>query len=114
MPGDGLPRGFRKLGLGPKMYRRIIEAESFVTSNNHNLSQFGKLLWNKIRNDKMFYTFYNQRSAFAFASNHDPGMIIETLERVINFKCYDKVLLDKDFVSNYKHLLIKSQLKKYI
>lgn len=110
MTGDGIPRAFRNLGLGCKIYRAILEKVDYISSEDHNLSSHGKLLWNSLRKNEMFYTFYHQTRAFCFASDKDPNVIIRILEENINPDYINQILWDIDFVEKHRSLIQKSRL----
>lgn len=110
MTGDGIPRAFRNLGLGCKIYRAILEKVDYISSEDHNLSSHGKLLWNSLRKNEMFYTFYHRNRAFCFASDKDPNVIIRILEENINPDYINQILWDIDFVEKHRSLIQKSRL----
>lgn len=110
MSGDGIPRYLRKLGLGSKIYRAILEKENFIFSNSQNLSEYAKMVWDSIRKDPLFYTFFTKYHAYCFASNKPPVEIIQILEE--QFEHWDEeVLWDEDFVSQHLSLIQKSKIK---
>lgn len=113
IPGNGLPRGFRKLGLGPKMYRKIVEEIGYISSEEYQLSEFGKLLWNNLRKNNLFYTFVNERRGFAFPSSEKAETILSILDEKFNFN-YSEALLDDDFEIKHTDLIIKTQMAKYL
>ncbi len=108
MSGDGIPRSIRGLGLGCKIYRAILIYEDYLSSEDHNLSSYGKMLWNSLRKNSLFYSFYDKNYAYCFASDKDPNFIIQTLEK--KFKYSDEILWDDDFVINHSFLIEKSDI----
>lgn len=108
--GDGIPRSIRGLSLGCKIYRAILNYEDYLSSEDHNLSSFGKMLWNSLRKDPMFYTFYRKNRAFCFSSDKDPQRIIDILEQNINPDNFNQVLWDTDFVEKHRSLILNSSL----
>lgn len=108
--GDGIPRSIRGLGLGCKIYRAILEKEDYLTSEERSLSSHGKMLWNSLRRNDMFYTFYHRTRAFCFSSDKDPKTIIQILEKNIDPLCVNQVLWDNNFVKKYRSLIQKSKL----
>lgn len=108
--GDGIPRSIRCLGLGCKIYRAILKYEDYLSSEDHNLSSYGKMLWNSLRKDPMFYTFYRKNRAFCFSSDKDPKRIIDILEKNINPDNFNQVLWDTDFVEKHRSLILNSSL----
>lgn len=107
---DGIPRSIRGLGLGCKIYRAILEKEDYLTSLDHNLSSHGKMLWNSLRKNELFYTFYHRTRAFCFSSDKDPVTIIQILEENISPENFNQVLWDADFVEKHRSLILNSSL----
>lgn len=108
---DGIPRSIRGLGLGCKIYRAILAKEEYLTSEDHNLSSHGKMLWNSLRRNNMFYTFYHRTRAFCFSSDKNPKTIIDILEKNINPDNFNQVLWDNDFVEKHRSLILNSSLE---
>lgn len=107
---DGIPRSIRNLGLGCKIYRAVLEKEDYLTSSDHNLSSYGKMLWNSLRKSALFYTFYHRTRAFCFSSDKNPEAIIKILEQNINPANFNQVLWDNDFIEKYRSLVQNSSL----
>lgn len=110
---DGIPRSIRKLGLGCKIYRAILEFEDFITSRDSQLSDFGKILWNSLRRNIMFYTFYTEYHAYCFASDKSSSEIIRTLEKELATE-QGNVLWDEDFLKINKREIEQSSLKSLL
>ncbi|TKC62418.1 hypothetical protein FBD94_09370 [Pedobacter hiemivivus] len=100
-----IAKSFRRLGLGCKIYRAILEYTDYITSEERQLSGYGKLIWNSL-----FFTFYTERRAFCFASDKDGAQILKVLEEKINPEYIDNMLWDEDFVERFKPLIMKSKL----
>jgi len=106
--GGGLYKQLRGLGLGWKTYRALLEHEPYLSSRNHELYDYGRLLWNSIRRRQDFYSFYNKNNGFCFASDKDSLEIIEILEKMM--KSQSEMLWDTDFVSQNKALILRSSI----
>ena len=111
--GDGIPRSIRGLDLGCKIYRAILEREDYLTSSEQNLSSHGKMLWNSLRKNKMFFTFYHSTRAFCFSSDKEPSIIIQILKDNISPENFTHVLWDTDFVKKHCSLIKKSNLATF-
>jgi len=105
---DGIPRSIRGLGLGCKIYRAILGYENYITSREDSLSSFGKILWNSIRKNSLFYTFYDKNNAICFALDRPPELIIQDLEKYFIYS--KEILWDDDFVSENRLLLMESSI----
>lgn len=110
MSDDGIPRSIRGLGLGCKIYRALLDKENYLTSEERSLSSHGKMLWNSLRRNNMFYTFYHRTRAFCFSSDKDAITIIQILEENISPESFNQVLWDNDFVEKHRSLILNSSL----
>jgi hypothetical protein len=111
---SNLPEAFKKLGLGLKIYRAILQNVNFISSENRELSPYGKLIWNKMRTSDMFFTFYTRKLGFSFPSNYSPSDIIQTLYSQIKSINPDEILWDENFFNDNLNLIISSPLNKYV
>ncbi len=55
-PGSGLSQSFRNLGLGKKIFKRIIQEVGFITSEHRDT--FGEIK-NSIQSDLLWFSLYN-------------------------------------------------------
>ncbi|MBE8723382.1 hypothetical protein [Flavobacterium hungaricum] len=112
--GEGIPRSIRGLGLGCKIYRAILDHEEYLTSKEEGLFGNGKILWNSLRRNPLFYTFYYNTRAFCFAADKNPQEIIQILEDQINHHIITNILWDNDFVREYRPLIEQSNLRSLL
>lgn len=113
--GNGMTNGFRNLGLGIKIYRKVVEEVGFISSEDDDeLSSFGKLMWNSMRNSNLFFTFFFKTKSFAFPSIVDPNFVIDTISNHIGSLNFNEILWDEDFLRENIELIKESPLKKYL
>jgi hypothetical protein len=110
MSGCGIARSFRQLGLGCKIYRAMLEHADFLSSEDRNLSGYGKLIWNSMKNSNLFYTFYTSEKAFCFSADKKGEEILAILERNIDPVFIHALLWDKDFLKKFTPLIRESKL----
>ena len=110
--GDGIPISIRGLNLGWKLYRAIIEKEEYIITLNKDLSGFGKLLWNSLRNNENLVTFFHENGGFCFSMETQPNRIIKILEN--ETKYFENLLFDNTFLEKNNALINSSELKRFI
>lgn len=110
--GDGIAPGFRKLGLGCKLYRKMLDKFDFICSEDRNLSAYGKLVWNSMRKNEMFYTFYTPVKAYSFTSEKPVIEILNIL--TVETKYVNLFLWDDNFLEQNRELIMNSDMKRFI
>jgi hypothetical protein len=110
--GGGIPPICRNLGLGKKIYRKILQDYRYITSVNDKTSMEAKLMWNSLRKDKMFSTFFYKNGALCFRSDEDPTFIIGKLEKLNNNLKLESLLWDENFKNENTELIQSSGLSK--
>lgn len=103
--GNGLPIGFRGLGLGKKIYKKVISEVNYISSEEHKSYKYSHLLWSSLIIDKELYLFMNKDWVYAFPSTESPGSIISRIEVFFKHNSKGECAFDEEFVArNIAHL----------
>ena len=110
--GNGISLGFRNLGLGCKLYRKMLSEFDYISSEDDSLSANGKMIWNSMRQNEMFYTFYTPIRGYAFSSDKPAQEILTVLCN--KTKTQNSFLWDDDFLEENRELILSSEMTKFI
>ncbi|MCK9445510.1 hypothetical protein M0Q50_01285 [bacterium] len=99
---NGLPNFMKGLGLGKKIYRKMIKDYNYVSSfNGFNPSRDSDLVWNSIAtNDKDIYIFMNDDNIICFWNEYEFDKIVEKLKDF--YKIKGVMTFDDDFLLRYE------------
>lgn len=108
---DGIPKIIRGLGLGKKIYKKLIKEYDFISSINiySEPSIESSMVWHFLATDKDVYIFSNNDNFICFWKNYNPDKIISKLEEYFRYP-YDNIQLDDDFISLHQDLIKKSDI----
>jgi len=104
--GYGLPIAFRSLGLGKKIYKKIISEVGYISSENHGSYKYSHLLWSSLIKDEDIYTFMNNNWILAFLKDQKPDVIIERLEKFFQHNAKNDCVLDESFIKANRNLFM--------
>jgi hypothetical protein len=108
---NGLPDFLKNIGLGKKVYKKLIKDFKYISSfvgNYNNLDS--NMVWSSILQDKDIYSFTNDDNYISFWKDSEYDLIINKLKEF--YKIKGKVEFDDDFLTNYK--LTKKELESLI
>lgn len=111
---SGLPHSIQGLGLGTKIYRSLVSLKGYLLSRDHQLSGQGRLLWNSLRRNPEFYTFFTKHIGLCFSSETPEEKILQTLEDVIPMDYPDELLIDPEFISKESKLFSQTRFSNMI
>jgi hypothetical protein len=97
---NGLPIFMKNIGLGKKIYKKLIKKINYVSSfYGYEPSIDSDMTWLSILNDKEIYSFINDNNIISFWNEYEYGEIIEKLKL---FYEHDGVkTFDDDFLLRY-------------
>jgi len=97
---NGLPIFMRNLGIGKKIYKKLIKDYNYISSfNGNNPSIDSSITWNSIIDDSDIFSFINDDNIISFWKDYDYNKIINKLS---NFYKYDGIkIFDNDFKIKY-------------
>lgn len=107
-----LPIFMKGLGLGKKIYKKLIKDFGYISSIGHESSEGSNMVWHSLTEDKELYNFINNDNIIVFFNDINYEMIMEKLKLFFNNNGH--WLVDDDFIEKYKELLKKSFLKNNI
>lgn len=108
-----LPIFMKGLGLGKKIYKKLIKDFGYISSTGGKYSDESSMVWHSLSEDKEIYTFVsNDDNIISFFNDVDYEIIMEKLE--IFFKDSTKIIVDDDFIEKYREMLEESFLKNNI
>lgn len=95
-----LPIFVKGIGLGKKIYKKIIKDFDFISSyEGYEPSFDSNAVWESLVKDSDLYTFTNDNNFITFYKNVDYKIIIEKLEQF--FKIKGQFYFDQDFIKKY-------------
>lgn len=98
---NGLPNFIKNIGLGKKIYKKLIKDFGFISSfSGFKPSLDSDMVWKSIANDKEIFTFSNDDNLISFWNNLEYEFIIEKLKIFYNNK--GSIQIDDDFISKFK------------
>lgn len=97
---NGLPNFMKKLGLGQKIYKKLIKDFDYISSfYGIKPSIDSDMVWDKIADDKEIFTFLNDNNIICFWSDYKYENIIKILKEFYKHK--GVIILDDDFCKKY-------------
>lgn len=98
---NGLPLFMRGLGLGKKVYKRLIVDFGYLSSfEGYGPSKESSMVWNSLADDHELYTFTNDGNIICFHQGVPLEGILEVLGRFYRIPG-EVVVLDSDFLRRY-------------
>jgi hypothetical protein len=95
-----LPPFMQNLGLGKKIYKKLIEDFNYISSTGDNYSIESSMVWKSISTDNDIYFFSNGKNIIIFSKKYKKEKIITQLKKF--FKLLNKEhYLDSEFLKNY-------------
>lgn len=98
---NGLPNFMKNLGLGKKIYKKLIKDFGFISSFtgfSHSLDS--DMVWKSIATDKEIFTFSNDNNLISFWSGLDYEFIMDKLKKF--YKNKGSIQIDDDFLLKFK------------
>lgn len=97
---NGLPNFMKGIGLGKKIYKKLIKDFGYISSfNGYDPSLDSYMVWNSIARDKDIFTFINDENIISFWNEIDYDIIIEKLK--IFYISSGNREIDDDFLLRY-------------
>jgi hypothetical protein len=87
--GEGLPLSFRRLGLGVKMYKRVLLEIGYLVTLYPDSKGYSDLLWDSIISDDDFYSFVSEKPMLCCLRESPPENLLSILQE--QFSSYDKI-----------------------
>lgn len=98
---NGLPNFMKGIGLGKKIYKKLIKDFGFISSfNGYEPSLDSSMVWRSLATDKEIFTFSNDENLISFWNELDYDLIIEKLKNFYKYK--GKIQIDDDFLKKFK------------
>ena len=98
---DGLPNFMKNLGIGKKIYKKLIKNLNYLSSfYGVEPSMDSNMTWDSILNDNEIYSFTNDDNIICFWYEFDYDKIIEKLKQF--FKYDGDIKIDDDFLLQYE------------
>lgn len=97
---NGLPNFMKNLGLGKKLYKRLIVQFDYISSfNSNDPSLDSNMVWNSIVTDEEIFSFSQNENIISFWNKVEYKIILEKLKE---FLVSDKlIIVDQDFLIKY-------------
>lgn len=97
---NGLPNFMKGIGLGKKIYKKLICDFGYISSyNGYEPSLDSSMVWESIANDKELFTFSNDENLICFWNELEYETIIEKLKEFYEHK--GNIQFDDDFLTKY-------------
>ena len=97
---NGLPLFMKGLGLGKKIYKKLICDFGYISSyNGYEPSLDSSMVWESLANDKDLFTFSNDENLISFWNELEYETIIEKLKEFCEHS--GNVQFDDDFLTKY-------------
>lgn len=94
---NGLPNFMKGIGLGKKIYKKLIKDFGFISSfNGYEPSLESSMVWRSLATDSEIFTFTNDDNIISFWSDLDYNLIIQKLKLFYQKK--GKIQIDNDFL----------------
>lgn len=94
---NGLPNFMKGIGLGKKIYKKLIKDFGFISSfNGYEPSLESSMVWRSLATDSEIFTFTNDDNIISFWSDLDYNLIIQKLKLFYQKK--GKIQIDDDFL----------------
>lgn len=96
-----LPNFLRGIGLGKKIYKKLIKDLNFLSSlSGYQPSINSNMVWSSILDDKEIYSFLNGDNIISFYHTYSYKKICDKLKTFYEYK-NSKIILDDDFCIRY-------------
>ena len=117
---NGLPNFMKILGLGKKIYKKLIKDFNYISSfYGYNPSIDSDLVWNSVLDDNEVYSFINDNNIISFWNEYEYDEIIEKLKEF--YKIPGEMFFDDDFLKKYnlnenelKQIIVQKELKMLV
>ena len=97
---NGLPNFMRGLGLGKKIYKKLIHDFGYISSfNGYDPSLDSSMVWESLAGDKDLFTFSNDENIISFWNGLDYDIIIKKLKEFYTHT--GTIQFDDDFLKKY-------------
>lgn len=97
---NGLPNFLKNIGLGKKIYKKLIKDLGYVSSfSGYEPSLDSSMVWKSIVSDNDMFSFTNNENIISFWNDLDKDFIIDKLKIFFEYK--GKIQIDKDFLKKY-------------
>ena len=97
---NDLPNFMKGLGLGKKIYKKLIYDFGYISSfNGYEPSLDSSMVWESLARDSDLFTFSNDENLISFWNDLDYNIIIEKLKEFYENK--GTIQLDDDFLKKY-------------
>lgn len=94
---NGLPNFMKGIGLGKKIYKKLIKDFGFISSfNGYEPSLESSMVWKSLATDSDIFSFINDNNIISFWSELDYNLIIQKLKLFYQKK--GNIQIDDDFL----------------
>ena len=98
---NGLPNFMKGIGLGKKIYKKLIKDFGFISSfNGYEPSLDSSMVWRSLTTDSEIFTFINNENIISFWNGLDYYLIVEKLK--IFYEEKGVIQIDDDFLKKYE------------
>ncbi len=100
---NGLPNFMKGIGLGKKIYKKLIKDFGFISSfNGYEPSLDSSMVWKSLATDSEIFTFTNDENIISFWNDLNYDLILEKLK--LFYEQIGDIQIDNDFLKKYELL----------
>jgi hypothetical protein len=98
---NGLPNFMKGIGLGKKIYKKLIKDFGFISSfYGYEPSLDSSMVWRSLSTDSEIFTFINDENIISFWNDLNYDLIVENLKLFYEKK--GNIQIDDDFLKKYE------------
>jgi hypothetical protein len=98
---NGLPNFMKGIGLGKKIYKKLIKDFGFISSfNGYEPSLDSSMVWRSLATDSEIFTFTNDENIISFWNDLNYDLILEKLK--LFYEQIGDIQIDNDFLKKYE------------
>jgi hypothetical protein len=98
---NGLPNFMKGIGLGKKIYKKLIKDFGFISSfDGYEPSIDSSMVWRSLSTDNEIFTFTNDENIISFWNDLNYDIIIKKLK--IFYETKGDIQIDDDFLKKYE------------
>jgi hypothetical protein len=98
---NGLPNFMKGIGLGKKIYKKLIKDFGFISSfNGYEPSLDSSMVWRSLATDSEIFTFTNDENIIRFWNDLNYDLILEKLK--LFYEQIGDIQIDNDFLKKYE------------
>jgi hypothetical protein len=98
---NGLPNFMKGIGLGKKIYKKLIKDFGFISSfNGYEPSLDSSMVWRSLATDSEIFTFTNDENIISFWNDLNYDLILEKLK--LFYEQIGDIQIDNHFLKKYE------------